>query len=364
MKRTKIGLIGCGTISKIYLKNFTTIFSDILQVVACSDINIETAKARAEDFNIPKVYSVEQILSDPEIEIIVNLTIPNAHYSVCMAILDVGKNVYVEKPLAANRENGLEIIKKAAEKGLLIGGAPDTFMGAGIQICRSLIDQGAIGAPVAVTAFRTGHGPEDWHPNPEFYYKAGGGPLMDVGPYDLTALINLIGPVAGVKSSAKITFPTRIITSKPKFGKTIDVEVPTHVTSILDFENGVTGTYITSFDMWAAKLPFIEIYGTEGTLSVPDANTFGGPISIYKSSTSQWEEIAVTQNYSQDSRGLGVADMAYSLQTGENHRANSDMTYHVLDIMQSIIESSEKQAFCKIGSTCERPRSFNGLNFR
>lgn len=363
MNKVKIGIIGCGTISTIYLKNFTSIFDDILEVVACADINIEVAREQAAKFKIPNFCSVEQILANPEIEIIVNLTIPKAHHDVCMSILNAGKNVYVEKPLSITLKNGIELINKAKEMGLLIGGAPDTFLGAGIQTCKRLIDSGAIGQPIAATSFRVGHGPEDWHPNPEFYYKSGAGPLFDVGPYDLTALVTLIGPVANVKSSAKTTFPTRTITSKPKFGQTIDVEVPTHVTSILDFENGATGIFITSFDIWGAQLPFIEIYGTEGSLKVPDANTFGGPVYIFKKGASQWEEVPVTQNYSQDSRGLGVADMAYSLRTGRKHRANSDLTFHVLDIMQSIIESYENNASCSISSSCDCPKTFDGINF-
>jgi predicted dehydrogenase len=363
MKRVKVGVIGCGNISAVYLKNCTTVFSNILEVVACADIDIERAKARAEEFNIPNAYTVEQILADPGIEIIINLTIPNAHYGVCMSILETGKNVYVEKPLAATREKGGKIIEKAKEKGLLVGGAPDTFLGAGIQTCRRLIDEGAIGDPVAATAFMTCRGHERWHPDPEFYYKAGGGPLFDMGPYYLTALVSLIGPVAQVKSSARITFPQRTITSKPKYGQKIDVDVPTHVSAILDFENGAVGTLITSFDVWATKLPFVQIYGTEGSLDVPDPNTFGGPVRIFHSGASAWEVVPVDQNYTENSRGLGVADMAYALQSGNKHRANSNLTFHVLDVMQGILESSEQKIFYDIKSTCERPRSFDGKNF-
>ena len=363
MKKVKVGVIGCGNISSIYLKNCTTVFSDILDVVACADIDMERAKSKAKEFNIPHAYTVKEILYDPETEIIINLTIPNAHYDVCMSILEAGKNAYVEKPLSITREKGWKLIEKAKEKGVLLGGAPDTFLGGGLQTCRRLIDEGVIGEPIAGTAFMTCRGHERWHPDPEFYYKVGGGPILDIGPYYITALVNLIGPVAEVKSSARITFPQRTITSKPKYGQKIDVEVPTHVSGVLDFENGAVGVLMTSFDIWAAKLPFIEIYGTEGSLEVPDPNTFGGPILVYKNGTSQWEEVPVSQNYTENSRGLGVADMAYSLRTGVKHRANSDLTYHVLDIMQGIIESSEKKAFCKIESTCERPRSFNGTDF-
>lgn len=364
MKKTKIGVIGCGNISSIYMKNCNTIFSDILEVTACADLDMEKAGAKAKEFGIPNVYTVKQLLTDPEIEIVVNLTIPSVHYDICIAILEAGKNVYVEKPLSVTREKGREILKRAKEKGLLVGGAPDTFLGGGIQTCRRLIQEGVIGQPIAATAFMTCHGHESWHPNPEFFYKTGGGPIFDIGPYYITALVDLIGPVAQVKSTAKITFPERTITSESKYGQKISVEVPTHVASILDFENGAVGILMTSFDIWAAKLPYIEIYGTEGSLNVPDPNTFGGPVSLFRKDGSDWEDVPVSQNYTENSRGLGIADMAYALRRGYNPRANSELQYHVLDIMQGIIESSERQKFCKIESTCVPPRIFDGTHFK
>jgi predicted dehydrogenase len=209
------------------------------------------------------------LLSDPEIQIVVNLTIPKAHAEVCLQALEVGKHVYVEKPLATTREDAQKIIIKAKEKGLKVGCAPDTFLGGGIQTCRKLIDDGWIGTPVVSTAFMTCHGHESWHPDPEFYYKKGGGPMLDMGPYFLTALVNLMGPVQRVSGSAQITYPERTITSKPKYGDRIEVQVPTHVAGVLDFKSGAVGTIITSFDIWAANLPRIELYGSAGTLSVP-----------------------------------------------------------------------------------------------
>lgn len=363
MNRVKVGIIGCGTISAIYLHNCTTMFQDILEVVACADIDLERAALRAKEFNIPKACTVEQILLDSSIEIMINLTTPNAHYDVCMSILEAGKHVYVEKPLSITKEKGWRLIEKAKEKGLLVGGAPDTFMGGGLQACRQLIDEGIIGESIAATAFMTCHGHESWHPAPEFYYKIGGGPILDIGPYYITALVNLLGPVAEVKSSAKITFDQRMITSKAKYGQKIDVEVPTHVSSILDFKNGAVATLITSFDIWAAKLPFIEIYGTEGSLSVPDPNTFGGPVCVFRKDTMQWENVPVNPYYTENSRGLGIADMAYSLRSGKKQRASGDLIYHVLDVMQSILESSDQKVFRKVESTCERPRIFNGKDF-
>jgi predicted dehydrogenase len=354
MARIKIGIIGCGNISDIYLQNCTETFR-ILEVAAVSDIIIDKAKAKAEQYNIPKACTVDELLADPEIQIVLNLTIPGAHAGVSLAALEAGKNVYVEKPLAVTREDGLKVMEKAGQKGLLIGCAPDTFLGGGLQTCRKLIDDSWIGTPVAATAFMTCHGHESWHPDPEFYYKTGGGPMLDMGPYYLTALISLIGPVSSVAGSSRITFPQRTITSTPKSGKTIDVEVPTHVAGIINFCSGATGTIITSFDIWGSKLPRIEIYGSEGTLSVPDPNTFGGPVLIQRQGQTGWTEIPLTHGYSANSRGIGVADMACALLSGEKHRANGRMAYHVLDIMLGFNDSSENGVLYKAASSCEKP---------
>lgn len=362
MKKVKVGVIGCGNISDIYLKNCTQTF-DILEVAACADLIIERAQAKAEQYNIPKACTVEELLADPEIEIVLNLTTPGAHAEVCLAALNAGKHVYVEKPLAVAREDGQKILQTAKEKGLLVGAAPDTFLGGGIQTCRKIIDDGWIGQPVAATAFMMGRGPESWHPDPEFYYKAGGGPMFDMGPYYLTALIYLMGPIKRVTGSAQITFPERVIASQPKYGTKIEVEVPTHVAGILDFETGAVGTIITSFDVWASQLPRIEIYGSLGTLSVPDPNTFGGPVFIKKAGESEWKEMPLSHGYTENSRGIGVADMAYALRTGRSHRANGELAYHVLDIMHAFHDASEQGKHIMVESTCQRPAALPvGLN--
>lgn len=362
MKRVKVGIVGCGNISDIYLKNCTQTF-DILEVVACADLIMERAQAKAEQYNIPKACTVEELLADPEIEIVVNLTIPKAHAEVCLAALNAGKNVYVEKPLAVTREDGQKILQTAKEKGLLVGGAPDTFLGAGIQTCRKIIDDGWIGQPVAATAFMMCHGHESWHPDPEFYYKVGGGPMFDMGPYYLTALISLMGPIKRVTGSAQITFPERVITSQPKYGTKITVDVPTHVAGILDFETGAVGTIITSFDVWASQLPRIEIYGSLATLSVPDPNTFGGPVFIKKAGDKEWKEMPLSHGYAENSRGIGVADMAYALRTGRSHRANGELTYHVLDVMHAFHDASKEGKHIVVQSTCQRPAALPvGLN--
>jgi predicted dehydrogenase len=252
MKKVKVGIIGCGNISGIYLKNCTQTF-EILEVAACADLIHERAQAQAREYGVPKACSVEELLQDPKIEIVLNLTTPKAHYEVSKAALEAGKHVYVEKPLAVAREDGQAILELAKSKNLLVGCAPDTFLGAGLQTCRKLIDDGWIGEPVAATAFMTCHGHESWHPDPEFYYEIGGGPMLDMGPYYLTALISLLGPVDRVTGSSRITFPERTITSQPKYGKQIKVETPTHIAGVIDFASGAVGTIITSFDVWSAQ---------------------------------------------------------------------------------------------------------------
>jgi len=354
MKKATIGIIGCGNISSIYFRMCKTF--DILNVAACADLLIDRARARAEEFKIPRACTVEEMLSDPSIQIIVNLTIPNAHASVARAALLAGKSVYNEKPLSISRDDARELLDIAKKKGLLVGGAPDTFMGAGLQTCRKLIDDGAIGAPVGATAFMMCRGHESWHPDPEFYYKAGGGPMFDMGPYYLTALVSLIGPVRRVTGCTRTTFAERTITSKPKNGTKIVVDVPTYVAGMMDFSCGAIGTIITTFDVHAARLPLIEIYGADGSLSVPDPNGFGGTVSLRRGGSKDWDDVPLTHAYAENSRGIGVADMAYSLlRKGRQHRANGAMAYHVLDIMHAFHDASDAGAHVSLASTCERP---------
>ncbi len=353
MSPVKAGVVGCGTISSIYFE-IAPQFS-ALEIVACADLVLDRAQAQARKFGIAKACTVEDLISDPEIQIVINLTIPAAHAEVGLAAISAGKSVYNEKPLAVSREDGRRMVELAKEKDVLIGGAPDTFLGGGIQTCRKLIDDGAIGEPVAASAFMMGHGHESWHPDPDFYYQAGGGPMFDMGPYYLTALTNLIGPVRRVSGSTRVTFPERTITSKPKRGEPITVNVPTHIAGVLDFENGAIGTIITSFDVWSHTCPRIEIYGSEGSMSVPDPNSFGGPVKIRRPGEDAWEDVALTHGYSENSRSVGVADMAYALNSGRPHRASGDLTYHVLDIMHAIHDASDQGRHIDITSGCPRP---------
>ncbi|MFB5067743.1 MAG: Gfo/Idh/MocA family protein [Candidatus Wallacebacter cryptica] len=353
MKPVKVGIIGCGNISGIYFKN--TAQFEILDVIAAADLVPERVEAKAAEFNIPKVYySGEELLQDPEVELIINLGTPDTHAEICLAALNAGKHVYVEKPLAITLEEGQAILRTAEAKGLLVGCAPDTFMGGGIQTCRKLIDDGWIGQPIGGTAFMVNHGHEHWHPDPEFYYKTGGGPMFDMGPYYLTALVNLLGPIKRICGSTKRSFAERTITSTPKYGQKIEVEVPTHVAGIFDFASGAVISMITSFDVWGANLPRIEIYGTKGTLSVPDPNGFGGPVKI-KLPESEWKEIPLTHGYSENSRGLGAADLAYAIRTGRNYRASCKLAYHVLEAMHGVHSASDSGRYYEMESTCDQP---------
>lgn len=348
----KIGIIGCGNISAIYLENGKVF--DMLNIVAVSDIDMERAQARATQFEVPRACTVEELLADPEIQVVINLTIPAAHAAVALQVVEAGKSVYNEKPLAVTREDGKKLLERAAANGVRVGCAPDTFLGGGIQTCRKLIDDGWIGEPIAATAFMPSHGPESWHPNPDFFYQVGGGPMFDMGPYYLTALATLIGPVVRVTGSARITFPERTITNQYNYGDKIKVNTPTHIAGIMDFANGAVGTIITSFDMWGANLPRIEIYGSEGVLSVPDPNTFGGPVRL-KRGNADWSDVPLSHGFTKNSRGLGVADMATAIRSGRPHRASGELAYHVLDLMHAFHDASRENRHIQIESTCARP---------
>ena len=353
MDKTKIGVVGCGNISGTYLKIAKTY--DILDIVAVADVDISRAQAKAQEHGIQRVLTLDELLSDPEIQIVLNLTPPSAHAEVALRALAAGKSIYNEKPLAIRREDAQQMLQVAAQKGLRVGCAPDTFLGAGLQTCRKLIDDGAIGTPVAATAFMLGRGPEGWHPDPDFFYKVGGGPMFDMGPYYLTALVSLLGPVRRVSGSTRISFPERVIGNPARKGQKIVVETPTHLVGVLDFASGPVGTLITSFDVWAHNLPRIEIYGSLGTLSVPDPNTFGGPVRLWQSATQAWQDVELLPLRSENNRSVGLADMATAIGTGRPHRASGELSYHVLDLMHAIHDASREEHHIQMQSTCSRP---------
>lgn len=349
----KVGIIGCGNISTAYV-NGCRLF-DILQVTAVADILPEVAQAKAEEHNIPNVYTVEALLAEPDIDMVINLTIPSVHAEVSLAAIKAGKHLYSEKPLAITRADGRAVLEAAQATGVLVGCAPDTFLGGGLQTCRKLIEDGVIGTPVAATAFMLSHGPEAWHPNPTFFYKEGAGPMFDMGPYYITALVHLLGPVAQVSAIARASFPERVANNEAANGETITVEVPTHVAGTMQMTSGAIATMITSFDCWGHALPRIEIYGAEGSLSVPDPNTFGGQVKVRKAGQREWEDVPLTHSDAVR-RGIGVADMAYGLAYGRPHRASGEMAFHVLDVMHAFYDSSDQKRHVQLQSSCAQPR--------
>jgi predicted dehydrogenase len=353
MNPVKVGVIGCGVISGIYFQNLTQFHA--VEVISCADLNPAATQAVVDKYPSIKAVTTEQLLADPSIEIVLNLTQPQFHFEVMKAGIAAGKHVYGEKPLSVSFDDSQEMLRLANEAGVRVGCGPDTFLGAGIQTCRELIDSGAIGEPIGASAFFTTPGHERWHPAPEFYYKVGGGPMLDMGPYYLTALVNLMGPAKSVSGAARITYPQRTITSEPKSGTKIDVEIPTHVTGTVDFENGAVATVMTSFDVWGAKLPFIEIYGSEGSLSVPNPNNFGDPVQILTRESGEWADVPYSRPFSENSRGLGVADMASSIASDEPHRASGAMASHVLEILHAFGRSSDSGTRIELTTTCERP---------
>jgi len=353
VEKIKVGIIGTGNISGIYFQNGKRFES--MEVVACADLDVERAKARAAEFGV-RGCSVEELLADPDIQMVINLTIPLAHASVCLQALEAGKHVYVEKPLAATREEGQQVLELARRKGLLVGSAPDTFLGGGIQTAVKLIRDGWIGTPIGATAFMTSGGHESWHPAPEFYYHKGGGPMFDMGPYYLTALIAMLGPITRVTGSARISYPERTITSQPKFGQKVKVEVPTHVAGIMDFASGPIGTLLTSFDTkGGSTLPRIEVYGSGGTLLVPDPNGFGGTVSIWRAGSKEWSDIPLTHGKAENARGVGAADMARAIQAGRKHRASGELAFHVLEAMHGFHDASEQGVHYMMKSSCDTP---------
>ena len=325
-----VGVIGCGNISGIYFQNCARFKN--LRLIACADAVAEKAVESAREYGI-RVLSVEQLLSDPEIDIVLNLTIPLAHTEINQKALQAGKHVYCEKPLGISVEEAKPIIDLARSENLRIGCAPDTFLGAGIQTCIDLIDQGAIGKPVSAMAFMTCHGHEGWHPNPQFYYQHGGGPMLDMGPYYLTALVAMLGPISKVVGMTSRALDKRTVGSGSLKGTSFSVEIPTHVAGLMEFANGAVGNIVTSFDVWSANLPFIEVHGTEGSLSVPDPNTFGGQVRLFTPADG-WKDIALTRGFSQNSRGLGLADMADAIESNRSARASGELAYHVLSAME------------------------------
>jgi len=380
MRKTTVGIIGTGAVSPIYIQTCYRMHN--LELVSLADLDPDRPRQRIEEIKnklaewklpsttkLPITQSVDDLLTNEDVDLVLNLTVPRVHAEVALRALNAGKHTYHEKPFAISRDQAKALVDTARANSLLVGSAPDTFLGGSLQTCRKLIDDGWIGTPIGCVAFMTCPGHESWHPDPEFYYMKGGGPLFDMGPYYLTALVHLIGPVKKVSSAARVTYPIRMITSAKKFGKEISVETPTHIASTLEFANGAIGSMLMSFDVHGANLPRIEIFGTHGTLSVPDPNYFGpspgfssGEIKL-KVGGNDWATVPYSHGYRDNWRGLGAADLASSLFHRRAPRCSGELAFHITDIAQSCLEAAEQNKTIDVRSTVER-RNPLPLNLR
>lgn len=368
METLGVGIIGCGNISAAYMQ-LAPMFNGI-EIRACADINPDAAKARAQEFNL-RAETIEDLLAADDIDIIVNLTIPAAHLDVSSAILKAGKHVYSEKPFVLSVEEGNILKKLAEEKGLRIGSAPDTFLGSAHQQARHIVDSGQVGKITSGTAFVLSHGMEHWHPNPDFFFQAGAGPVLDVGPYYISNLIQFIGPVKRVTAVTSSPSKTRTILSGPRNGEKIPVETPTTIHALLEFENGAIINLIASWDVWSSGHNRMELYGEKGTLYVPDPNFFGGELKLTAGydevDLPLWEHPFLKENYVDKNSGAhqsnyrasGLADMAQAIQENRPHRCSLEFALHAVDVMTSILVSGERGEAVNLSTTCERPMALD-----
>ncbi|SHJ06512.1 Gfo/Idh/MocA family protein [Wenxinia saemankumensis] len=369
MSKIGVGIIGCGNISVSYLGLAPSFRA--LEIRAVADINMAAAQKRADKYGV-RAMSVDDLLAAEDIDVVVNLTIPDAHYQVSKRILEAGKHVYSEKPFVLSLEEGEELRRIATEKNLRVGSAPDTWLGGSHQLARALIDEGKIGKVVGGSAHVMNHGMEHWHPNPDFFYKPGAGPVLDLGPYYISDLVQLIGPVKRVQGIANTTIEKRIIGNGPRLGEELEVTTPTNVHAILEFAQGAVVTLSASWDVWAHGHDPIEIYGEDGSLFVPDPNFFGDDVEFQGPGTKRdkverrdhpfgvanqihrIEERALA-NY----RCAGLADMAQAIEEGREHRCNLDFALHVVEVMTKILEAGESRQVIEMTTTCERPAALS-----
>ncbi|GGD95530.1 oxidoreductase [Aureimonas endophytica] len=364
----RIGLVGCGVISGIYLHN-APLFRDI-RFTACADMRPEAARARAEEYGL-RALTLDELYRSDEVDIVLNLTNPDAHAEVALKALDAGKHVYGEKPLATSLADGRAIVDLAARRGLRVGSAPDTVLGPGTQTCRRLIEDGTVGEIMSGVASIMSRGMENWHPAPGFYFRPGGGPVLDMGPYYIGALVMLLGPVAKVVSAGRVGLPERIVSAEgPNLGQRIVPEVQTTIHSILTFASGAQVTLLASWDVWNHAHRPIELHGVNASLRVPDPNFMDGRTEIATNRES-WETVATGDSlYSRPNypfaapiyanyRGLGLAEMAAAIEAGRPHRANGDWAFHTLDVMLAILRSAEEERAIAIGSRCAVPAALS-----
>lgn len=352
-----VGIVGCGAISAQYLNTIPGLAP--LRLTALADIDVSRARAAADEAiagGTPGVraLTVDELLADDDVDVVVNLTTPAAHAPVALQAIESGKSVYGEKPLAASTTEARKVLDAATEAGVRIGCAPDTVLGTGVQTARSAIDDGLLGTPIAATATMVTPGHERWHPNPDFYYAPGGGPLLDMGPYYVTALITLLGPVVSVIGAASHTRSERTIGSGPRKGQRVPVSTDTHVTGVLVHESGVLSTLVMSFDAAATESANIEVHGENASLVVPDPNEFAGEVRIHSVGADRWSSLPVSAGYREAARGFGLADMAVTA-AGIEPRTGGVLAYHVLDVMESMLSSAERGRSIAVDSTCRRP---------
>ncbi|WP_066287964.1 Gfo/Idh/MocA family protein [Arthrobacter sp. B6] len=353
-KPLRVGIVGCGAIIAQYLSNFRKL-NDV-ELVAVADLDLTRAQAVAEQYEGVRAVSVEELLAADDVELVLNLTIPAAHAEVALKAIAAGKSVYGEKPLAATTAEARHVLDAARDAGVAVGCAPDTVLGTGIQTARKAIDDGLIGATISASATMVTPGHERWHPNPDFYYQPGGGPLLDMGPYYVTALVTLLGPVVSVVGSASHTRNERTIGSGPRQGEKVPVTIDSHVTGVLTHASGALSTLLMSFDAVASKSPNIEIHGERGSLVVPDPNHFDGEVQLFSLGADAWETLPVSAGYVDAGRGFGIADLASTPQ-GNEPRAGGTLAYHALEVMESLLESARSGTAVRIDSTVERPES-------
>ena len=359
----RVGVVGCGNISTTYF-TLAPLFKGI-EITACADINSEAAKKAAETYHV-KAMEPAKLIKGKDVDIVLNLTIPDQHFAVSMAAVKAGKHVYSEKPLTLSLKDGMKLRDTAEAKGVKVCCAPDTFMGGAHQRARKAIDDGAIGTITSGTAHVMGFGMEHWHPNPDFFFKPGGGPILDMGPYYIANLINLIGPVKRVASLTNMARPTRTISSQPRAGETIAVETPTNIHALLEFHNGAAVTLSASWDVWANRHANMELYGTEGAMYVPDPNFFGGEVLATKRSgepepLSHWDHPLGIGNQQHrqgmmaNYRSVGLADLAAAVQANRDARCSLERTLHAVDVMTSVLKSGADGKFIEMKTTCTQP---------
>jgi len=346
-----VGVLGCGIIARNYVegaKAFPT-----FDVVACADLDEACVRAFAEEHGL-ELASIDELIAAPEVDAVLNLTPPSAHASLVAATLEAGKHAYTEKPLAVSVDAGRTLVSQARDLDLRIGCAPDTFLGGAYRKARAAIERGDIGVPIGANAQMLTGGPESWHPNADFFYRAGGGPLLDIGPYYLTAMVTLLGPITATTGFSSVPTSEREIAVGPRAGERFGTEVPTHVSAALQFASGVLGTLTVSFEARGRYESGMLVYGTEGTLSLPDANAFGGEVLV-RHTRDEWETLAYTADRGRDARGIGLHDLAEAIADGRPHRASGELARHVVDVARTILAAARKGKTLDVATTVERP---------